>query len=731
MEEEEIVTKLSRKELRKQKLMEYLSGKGKLKQPTPRPVGAALQVVSGKENKVPADRFTHESTKVKTRAAEATKLQKGARGVFRNSCKVNVSANDVTGRQSDNRPSATYGSARPQLNQNHLLTRRTTALSYKSNPNVASHLKEHPNGEMPSPRRASSKASGTAASKSNGSSRAAGSRSSTAVSVRISLGPMVKTKTGLVPAAIQPRDVQSHRNLTRTSATAADPTTKKMQLRTLTSVSASRKSAVAPSKPLRPVSFRKNQGAGAGINVPNQAKSNSKPLVSRTSQPPSKVPPSSGLRSTQGSRAGASGQPTERSTKHRSEAAGHKKRPPCQVAPQTSSRPAISCCSNAPSGVLPAAAAEKNRKCGGADAERGRGSAKAPSAQAGLKRTSAARGSQAVPRPNRTVGHTGHAADTKTPTVPVGVMSQAEGRKVTAAQEERVRKLKEWREAKGISYKRPPMPVKPLVRRSVAAPEPFWGSLSEEDEARSLVAAVDRSLADCLKLLEEGLPTHRVREVLSRLPPVSRKFAKYWICRARLMERDGHLDVLPVFEEAVGVVLEPLDELRTAVFQILKKKDGIKASGEREEEEEDTIPAGESAPERIKNPTTPPRPARALICGEGGDSSVVKYRITSTPGGALSHPAEPARVNGQEVRFLTPVRRSVRIERTSLRYPASLQDHDLCVASYGDLISEEEQEGEEGGAGRASQAPMYVYRQNEALQDRVFVRLVYDDAAAV
>lgn len=132
------------------------------------------------------------------------------------------------------------------------------------------------------------------------------------------------------------------------------------------------------------------------------------------------------------------------------------------------------------------------------------------------------------------------------------------------------------------------MPVKPQVRRTVAVAEPFWGSMSEEDEARSLIGAVDRSLADCIKLLEEvrfrrvkpfsvlgglriigfagfdpvlsshpqGFPTDQVREVLSRLPPVSRKFAKYWICRARLMERDGHLDVLPVFEEAVGVVLE-------------------------------------------------------------------------------------------------------------------------------------------------------------------------------
>ncbi|KAI4820448.1 hypothetical protein KUCAC02_028425 [Chaenocephalus aceratus] len=101
-------------------------------------------------------------------------------------------------------------------------------------------------------------------------------------------------------------------------------------------------------------------------------------------------------------------------------------------------------------------------------------------------------------------------------------------------------------------------------------------------------------------------------------------------------------------------------------------------------------------------------------------------------GGPPSQQKEPVRVNGQEVRFFTPVRRSVRIERSSLRYPASLQEHDLCVASYADLISEEDaerSEEQEGGetSPYADNTPMYVYRQNEALEDKVFVKLVYDE----
>ncbi|CAG08184.1 unnamed protein product, partial [Tetraodon nigroviridis] len=249
------------------------------------------------------------------------------------------------------------------------------------------------------------------------------------------------------------------------------------------------------------------------------------------------------------------------------------------------------------------------------------------------------------------------------------------------------RKLQEWREAKGISYKRPPMPVKAQAQRPAPKWKSFWPTMKDEDEAHSLICAVDRSLADCIQLLREGCPPEEVKAVLTRLPAVSHKFVKYWICRARLMEREGNLDVLPLFEEAVSIVLEPVDELRAVVFEILKRKDEDQAE---DEEEEGDLPAVERTPECNKDPVKTPKPVRALICGEKGESSVVKYKITATPGCPPSQQKEPARVNGQEVRFFTPVRRSVRIERASLRYPASLQEHDLCVASYSDMICMED-----------------------------------------
>lgn len=71
------------------------------------------------------------------------------------------------------------------------------------------------------------------------------------------------------------------------------------------------------------------------------------------------------------------------------------------------------------------------------------------------------------------------------------------------------------------------------------------------------VTDLDQMSMPCYCLApQQGCLVSQVKEVLSRLPPVSQKFAKFWICKARLMEQEGDLDVLPMFEEAVRVVLE-------------------------------------------------------------------------------------------------------------------------------------------------------------------------------
>ncbi|XP_026178131.1 cytoskeleton-associated protein 2-like [Mastacembelus armatus] len=759
MEEGETVSTISRKELRKQKLMEYLAAKGKLKLPNPKPylqddyqyknpVTSALKVVKGKENKAPADRSRYEGTKVFTFSAESTTHP--ARKAFGVTNKANVKSRTLIGEQNTNCPSASSGPARPKPNQNLVLTNTHTVVSFKSNLSAVSHLKKQANTGIQSSE-ANRTAAVTSNSRFNRSSNAVSSGPMKTVSVRMSLGPFVKTKTGLIPAVTQPRNTEPH--LTQTCTTATEATTlrttsvaNKVRPSTLPSACVSQRSAMAQRRTL-PATALNNPGSStsrAGINVQGQKKSNSKSQLGKHSQPPCKNQLSSGLKSTSihskctvapikpermvgmSKTNRSAGQPADRSTKQR-----YENGQPCKIIPQTSLRPASSYSSRAVSEVTRAAVSEQDRKtrtCKETQSKKGQSASHVAPQKKETQRASALVTSQTVPQPTRTTSCKGQATGMNMPKVPVTVIPQTEGKKLTAAQEERMRKLQEWREAKGISYKRPPMPVKPQVRRTVAVPQPFWTAMTEEDEAHSLISAMDRSLDDCIKLLGEGCLPDLVKEIVSRLPAVSKKFAKYWICQARLMEQEGNLDILPMFEEAVRVVLEPVDDLRTVVFEILKKKDEIQASAENEKEE-DQISTVESTPESCNNPVITPKPVRALICGEKGDSSVVKYKITATPGGLSSQRREPARVNGQEVRFFTPVRRSVRIERASLRYPESLQDHDLCVASYNDLLSEEDKDkSEEQKVGDTSPSvnntPMYIYRHNEALDDKVSVQLV-------
>uniref|UniRef100_A0A8C9V6G6 Cytoskeleton-associated protein 2 C-terminal domain-containing protein n=1 Tax=Scleropages formosus TaxID=113540 RepID=A0A8C9V6G6_SCLFO len=149
--------------------------------------------------------------------------------------------------------------------------------------------------------------------------------------------------------------------------------------------------------------------------------------------------------------------------------------------------------------------------------------------------------------------------------------------KSITAQEERLKKLQEWREAKGISYKRPPMPIRPSLKKAPTVPQHYWSTMEAEDEAQHLVCTIDSALTDCMKLLQEGCPTEQVTALLSRLP-VAQKFAKYWICQARIMERAGNLEVLPLFEQAVQAVLEveysvgmPAQECQVSGFTVTMK----------------------------------------------------------------------------------------------------------------------------------------------------------------
>ncbi|CAJ1064546.1 cytoskeleton-associated protein 2 [Xyrichtys novacula] len=96
------------------------------------------------------------------------------------------------------------------------------------------------------------------------------------------------------------------------------------------------------------------------------------------------------------------------------------------------------------------------------------------------------------------------------------------------------------------------------------------------------------------------------------------------------------------------------------------------------------------------------------------DASVVKYSVKTTPylqsvkktiEGEVS--TSKRKSNIKDLKFLTPVRRSSRIERKSSRLPTMLVDHDPCVTSLAELVKLDDDQN------------AYIYRKNPALLEEL------------
>ncbi|NWW61953.1 CKP2L protein, partial [Ifrita kowaldi] len=263
------------------------------------------------------------------------------------------------------------------------------------------------------------------------------------------------------------------------------------------------------------------------------------------------------------------------------------------------------------------------------------------------------------------------------------------------------KQLEEWLASKGKKYKRPPMmllqkqAVKPSCRK-VKAKE------KQENPEKHCQAEINNILTQCLKFVEEGVPAEELSAVLSHVPQAE-KFAKFWICQAKLLARSGPFDVLQLYREAVSAGAEPVEELRETALSILKDAGqnlegnlnivgpaGAWAGGGSL-----AFPArkqhGEKAEEHIPwGPTTPCPVERQPIASTPG---LVEGPLTSLPPSVKLQVTSASREfpEGPELKFLTPVRRSLRIERAGSRYPVMLKDHDPVVSSLREILDAEEE----------------------------------------
>ncbi|XP_006876503.1 PREDICTED: cytoskeleton-associated protein 2-like [Chrysochloris asiatica] len=282
--------------------------------------------------------------------------------------------------------------------------------------------------------------------------------------------------------------------------------------------------------------------------------------------------------------------------------------------------------------------------------------------------------------------------------VPNGTQTNPDTKK--KATEDRRKQLEEWQKSKGKIYKRPPMELKSKRKLIEKMNVSFWKSIEKEEEEKKaqdeLSNKINNTLTECLQLIEQGVFSNEVLTILSSIPEAE-KFAKFWICKAKLLASKGTFDVIGLYEEAIRNGATPILELREVILNILQDPNRT-----TEAITTDTL----LAEELIKK----------MECEKSCLSPTEKEQVTATPqvakAGEPNHPGIKLQIapipklvgmpEVQDMKLITPVRRSARIERAVSHYPEMLQDHDLVVASLDELLEVEETE-------------CFIFRRNEAL----------------
>ncbi|NXX99922.1 CKP2L protein, partial [Centropus bengalensis] len=261
------------------------------------------------------------------------------------------------------------------------------------------------------------------------------------------------------------------------------------------------------------------------------------------------------------------------------------------------------------------------------------------------------------------------------------------------------KQLDEWLASKGKAYKRPPMKL--LQKTAVKLP---WRNTKEKEKQEEpeeiLPEKIDKLLTECLKLAEEGVRAEELSAVLSHVPQAE-KFSKFWICKAKLLAQNGPFDVTGLYKAAVcaGAKVSGIAHRSLHVFPASAVPGFLEVQG---------LDFERSSWEKAEQPI-PQEPALSCL-SEGQHEAVTpcqtRVAVTSLPVSIKLQVTSASRgkelLEGRELKFLTPVRRSVRIERAGSRYPEILKDHDPVVSSLSEILDIEEE-------------TQFFFRKNKAL----------------
>ncbi|XP_005057955.1 PREDICTED: cytoskeleton-associated protein 2-like isoform X3 [Ficedula albicollis] len=192
------------------------------------------------------------------------------------------------------------------------------------------------------------------------------------------------------------------------------------------------------------------------------------------------------------------------------------------------------------------------------------------------------------------------------------------------------------------------------------------------------------SAADRKKQLEEWLASKGKKYKRPPMAQLQKQAVKPSYRKVKAKENQEHPEqhcqatINSILTECLKLIEEPIEELRETVLNILKDA-GQKLEGEKAEEPIPWEPRKCCPGERQPIASTPGLAGRPMT------SLPLSVKLQVTPASRVREFLE-----GPEVKFLTPVRRSLRIERAGSHYPELLKDHDPVVSSLSEILDAEE-----------------------------------------
>lgn len=307
--------------------------------------------------------------------------------------------------------------------------------------------------------------------------------------------------------------------------------------------------------------------------------------------------------------------------------------------------------------------------------------------------------------------------------------------------EERRAKLAEWLASKGKTLKRPAMATVPPTKTKTAVkpncklnsqvdakivepqpvePQPPLPSDSEsaaaqpEDVQKPVQPAHDGSTPqimnttlDLLDNSDEDLPVDpepRLSDVVVNLCDVLAALEIPSPEHGSQQKNDMSCEVEMEDSEAKDECRDEKNELGDVDYVPedveVKTKDEEEKVDSEEDESDDYEDGDEDSLE-----TTPKKDEEASVVKYSVSTTPYLQRVKNTIEGEASASGSRRKSNIKDLKFLTPVRRSSRIQRQSSRLPGMLADHDPCVSSLSELA----------GLGDNDPTTAYIYRRNPAL----------------